>query len=184
MQKNFLSISKERMKDILTTDKEKEKIYQEEANCEKAYTVEDIIKICKDLNESIKENKNVKLDIRALQNKVENLDRKIKNATIYIDEIEKHKKSIFSFWKFANKDEVKTLEEGFPDEAKQENLKKTFNYYDDIDKLASVVDKKQREQLDEKELNATFAANFVLNGINILSKEKTLESDDETIEKI
>lgn len=178
------SISKERMKDILSHDKE-EKIYDNSADVNRLYTVEDMINICKELNETIRENKNIKLDMKAIKNKIENLDRKIKNATQYIEEIEKHKKSIFEFWKFANKDEVKALEVGEEEaDKKQENLKRTFNYEDDILALASNVDQKQRERLTARELDATFAANFVLDGINILSKEKVLKEDEEKIKKL
>lgn len=178
-------INKDRMKDILSHDKVKEEVHDNNADINKMYTVEDLIKICKELHNSMKENKNVKLDIKALKNKVENLDRKIKNATLYIDEIEKHKKSIFEFWKFANKDEVKVLDEGLQEEKNSNiNLKRTFSYEDDIDSLASNVDSKQRERLSHNEFDATFAANFVLDGINIVSKDKILKEDEEKIKKI
>ena len=121
----------------------------------------------------------MKLDIKALNNKVENLERKIKNATLYINEIEKHKKSIFEFWKFANKDEVKVLEEGNNEEEKNAlNLKRTFNYEDDIENLSNNVDSNQRKKLSHEELDATFAANFVLDGINIVSKDKIVKEDE------
>lgn len=177
-----IAISKDRMKDILSTDKTEEKLYDAEAEANKLYTVEDIIKICKELNETIRENKNIKLDIKAIKIKVENLDRKIKNATQYLEEIEKHKKSIFEFWKFANKDEVKSLEEGSSEaEGTTGRLKKTFNYEDDIEDLANSVDKEQRSKLTGQEMDATFAANFVLDGINILSKDQILKEDEEKI---
>lgn len=177
-----LAISKDRMKDILSTDKTEEKLYDAEAEANKLYTVEDLIKICKELNETIRENKNIKLDIKAIKIKVENLDRKIKNATQYLEEIEKHKKSIFEFWKFANKDEVKSLEEGLSEEkGTTGRLKKTFNYEDDIEDLANSVDKEQRSKLTGKEMDATFAANFVLDGINILSKDQIVKEDEEKI---
>ena len=172
--------NKKRMKEILSKDKDEEKIYEDDyEDKNKLYTVEDIIKICKDLNESIK------VDIKDLNNKIENLDRKIKNATQYIDEIEEHKKSIFEFWKFANKDEVKSLEEGeIANEKKTENLKKTFNYEDDITTLANKVDKEQREKLTHREMDAAYAADFVLDGVNILGKKKILKKDEEKINQL
>lgn len=181
------NLNKKRLKEILDKDKDKEKLYQndEEDDISKLYTVEDIIKICKELNENIKENKNIKLDIQALNNKVANLDRKIKNATQYIEEIEKHKKSIFEFWKFANKDEDKALEEGETEEEKaKENLKRTFNYEDDIDTLANEVDKKQRELLTHNEMDAIFAGNFVIDGVNLISKKKPTKADESKIKKM
>ena len=183
-ENNNKEVNKERLKEVLNKDKKEEKPYDDiEEN--KKYTVEDIIKICKQLNENIRENKNVKMDIKALKTRVENLDRKIKNATKYLDEIDSHKKSIFAFWKFANKDEVKALEMGNEDEESSgDKLKKTFDYEEDIDDLANIVDKSQRENLTEKELNAAFAAKFVLDGINIVSKKKVLKKDEATIKKL
>ena len=49
------------------------------------------------------------MDNSALELKNVNLERKIKNANIYLNEIELHKKSIFEFWKFTNKDELPSL---------------------------------------------------------------------------
>lgn len=178
-------MNKDRMKDILSHDKIKEEVHDNRLDLDKQYTVEDLLNICKELHDSIRENKNVKLDIKALNNKVENLERKIKNATLYIDEIEKHKKSIFEFWKFANKDEVKVLEEGNNEEEKNAlNLKRTFNYEDDIENLSNNVDLSQRKKLSHEELDATFAANFVLDGINIVSKDRIIKEDEEKIKSL
>ena len=52
------------------------------------------------------------MDINAIKLKNVNLLKKIENATAYIEEIDRHKKSIFEFWKYSNKDEVQALEEG------------------------------------------------------------------------
>ena len=178
------TIDKNRVKDILSKDKTEEKLYKDIEE-DKKYTVEDIIKICKQLNENLSENKNINMDIRALKTKVENLDRKIKNATKYLEEIDSHKKSIFAFWKFANKDEIKSLDAGNDTiNNEKEKLKKTFDYEEDIDDLANIVDKNQRGKLSERELNATFAANFVLDGINLVSKNRMLKKDEESIKKL
>lgn len=63
--------------------------------------------------------KNLKLDQKALELKKVNLERKIKNANIYLNEIDLHKKSIFEFWKFTNKDELPSLNEGEKEENKE-----------------------------------------------------------------
>lgn len=182
-QVNF--VNKDRMKDILNHDKEENKHYTEEEIQSKNYTVEDIIRIGKELDENKKNNKNAQLDMKALQNKIENLDKKIKNATEYLEEIDNHKKSIFEFWKYANKDESKMLAEAAEEEKiKKEKLKKTFDYEEDIEDLASQIDTKQRENLSHKELDAVFASNFVLDGINIVSKNKLLKSDEEKISNL
>ena len=170
-----------RMKDILEHDKEESTHYNEEIY-DKKYTVEDIIKIGSQLNENSKENKNAKLDLAAIKNKVENLEKKLKNATEYLDEIESHKKSIFEFWKYANKDESKMLAEGEKEEeTEKQPIKKTFDYEEDIEDFASQIDTKQRENLSEQELDALFASNFVLDGINIVSKNRLLKKDQEKI---
>lgn len=182
---NSNTASKDRLKDILNQDKEEFKHYTEEEIKSKNYTVEDIIKIGKELEDNRKENKNIQLDIKALQNKIENLDRKIKNAAEYLAEIDNHKKSIFEFWKYANKDESKMLSEGTEEEVVQkEKLKKTFDYEEDIEVFASDIDIRQREKLTHQELDAVFASNFVLDGINIVSKSKLLESDEEKISNL
>ena len=76
---------------------------------------------------------------------------------------------------FANKDEIKSLEVGSTEEKEEgEKLKKTFDYEEDIEDLANLVDKKQRELLTERELNAAFAAKFVLDGINVELEHGTI----------
>lgn len=179
---NINNMSKERIKDILSQDKETSTHYNNDEIESRKYTVEDIIKIGKELANNRKENKNEALDLKALKNKLENLNKKIKNATEYLEEIDKHKKSIFEFWKYANKDESKMLVEGIEEkEENLKNLKKTFDYEDDIDVLASKIDTKQREILTHKEQDALFASNFVLDGINIVSKKQMLKQDEEKI---
>ena len=42
----------------------------------------------------------------------------------YIDEINKHKKSIFEFWKYSNKDAVASLDEGEEEEFNVKKLEK------------------------------------------------------------
>ena len=180
------SANKERLKEILEQDKEVNIHYNDEEMETKKYTVEDIIKIGKELEDNRKENKNLKLDLKSLQNKVENLEKKIKNATEFLEEIDKHKKSIFEFWKYANKDESKMLQEGeMQEEVNGKNmLKKTFDYEEDIESLANKIDTQQREKLTHKAQDALFASNFVLDGINIVSKTKLLKSDEEKLSNL
>ena len=180
------SANKERLKEILEQDKEVNIHYNDEEMETKKYTVEDIIKIGKELEDNRKENKNLKLDLKSLQNKVENLEKKIKNATEFLEEIDKHKKSIFEFWKYANKDESKMLQEGeTQEEVNGKNmLKKTFDYEEDIESLANKIDTQQREKLTHKAQDALFASNFVLDGINIVSKTKLLKSDEEKLSNL
>ena len=176
------SMDKDRLKQMLSEDKNRYSDVSELSA--KPYTVEDIVKICKELKESINANEDAKLDKKAMTLKNENLDRKIKNATQYIEEIDKHRKSIFEFWKFANKDEVKALAEGEGEETERKRIAKTFDFEKDMEKLANDMDRKQRERLNEVERNAVFASSFVLDGINLASKEKLLKEDKDKISSI
>lgn len=180
------SANKERLKEILEQDKEESTHYNDEEIDTRKYTVEDIIKIGKELEDNRKENKNSKLDFKALKNRVENLDKKIKNATEFLNEIDKHKKSIFEFWRYANKDESKMLQEGEEQEevSNKSTLKKTFDYEEDIENFASKIDNEQREKLTHQGQDALFASNFVLDGINIVSKTKLLKADEEKISNL
>ncbi len=179
--------SKNRMKEILKQDKEGCSHYNKEELENKNYTVEDIIKIGNELADNKRENKNAHLDLDALKNKIQSMDRKIQNAEQYLGEIDKHRKSIFDFWKYANKDESKMLVEGNTEtetEDKSRILQKTFDYETDIDDLASYLDSKQREKLSHNQLDAMFAANSVLDGINLVSKNELSKDDTETLEKL
>lgn len=152
----------------------------------KLYTIEDLIKVGKALEKKEKEAKNKKMDIKALEIKKANLENKIKNATLYINEIESHKKSIFDFWKYTNKDEVSLLQEA-EEEEKTENhvkIKKSFSYEDDLEELGEKMDKKQRKALSQKETDAAFAIYQDIETFNLLSKAKLLKKDEKQIQEI
>ena len=70
------------------------------------YTIENLIDITKILDRITNQVRNMNLDIKALESSIERLTSKIDNAKRYIEEIEEHKKSIFEFWHFVNKDSV------------------------------------------------------------------------------
>lgn len=67
------------------------------------------------------------------------------------------------------------------EETTSTGLRKTFDYEEDIENFASKIDSQQREKLTHKEQDALFASNFVLDGINIVSKEKLLKADETKI---
>ena len=73
------------------------------------YSIEDLITIYSIFERGEKYCKNLSLDIKAMEAKLKNYEAKVKNASLYISEIDKHKKSIFEFWKFSNKDEKNYL---------------------------------------------------------------------------
>ena len=152
----------------------------------KYYTIEDLVTIYSLLEKGERNYKNLNQDLKALRLKFENIVSKVKNANLYIEEIDKHKKSIFDFWKFSNKDEKLSLEMGNETE-KDENkkvLKKSFDYEADHEDLGSKVDTIQRKKLSKEEMDGLFVAKtevlYLLNMLreNDLNKralENTLE---------
>ena len=176
-KENIEYIESENKKDIISI--EKLSIEKKEQ-----YTIEDLLKICNILEEKEKKYKNMQMDIKALENKKNNIDRKIKNATLYINEIESHKKSIFDFWKFTNKDEVKLLTMDEEDIVNKKSVKKTFIYEDDIKEFAEKIDKIQRNLFSKKECDAIFAIKNDIETFNIVRKNKQLKKDDKIVEKI
>lgn len=136
----------------------------------KYYTIEDLIKLCIELERIQEKMKNTALDIKALEEKIESISNKIKNATLYLDQIEEHKKSIFEFWKFANKDEAVGLNPGTEtvEEIQEEHkLKRAFHYEEDFGDIGIEADKKQRVDLNSVQCDALFLATTnVLSDIN------------------
>ena len=142
------------------------------------YTLEDLIGLCTRLNNKNEENKNKQLDIKALELKITNLSKKIENAELYIKEIEKHKKSIFEFWKFTNKDELPSLQEGdIEEESHKEKIEKYFDYEEDIEDFGKKADELQRRKLSKNETDAVFAVKQAMNSI------KALDSDSEDLKQ-
>lgn len=140
------------------------------------YTIDDIVKIYKELDIIKNYVKNLELDTNALINKIENMEKKIKNATAYIEEIDKHEKSIFEFWKFANKDESLMLNEGTMEENKSINkIEKVYNYEEDIEEIGNIVDKAQRK-LTEQEKDALYIGTTdLIEVLNNLDNEDILK---------
>ena len=144
------------------------------------YTIEDLIKVCIELDRIEGKVKNDEADIKALEEKIKSLDNKIKNAKMYIQKIEEHKKSIFEFWKFANKDEAIGLNAG-QDEEKIEKeivLQRTFNFDEDFEDLGMLADKIQREKLNKEECDSLFIAlTDILDDINKIKQEKKINEE-------
>lgn len=132
-----------------------------EENEREFYTIEDLVTLYHKLEKELTYVKNMKSDIRALELKVKNMDKKIENATQYIAEIENHKKSIFEFWKFVNKDEILAMEEGSlqANETKQHALRKVFDYESDMQDLGVQMDTEQRKSIPKEAQDSLFLAN-------------------------
>ena len=142
----------------------KEKFKLEERN----YTIFELEQSFKELEEIDEKNNNLIMDINALKLKNKNLKKKIENATNYIDEINKHKKSIFEFWKYSNKDAVATLDEGEEEEINIKKIEKTFNFEDEFEEFGIEADKTQRNKYTDDELDSAYIASTNL--IKLLSR--------------
>ena len=155
--------------------KEEEPIY----DTKEYYTIEDLIGITKILDRVITEIRNISADIKAKEESIDRLSKRIQNAKRYIDEIEEHKKSIFEFWNFVNKDNALALNEGETVEVKHQQLEKTFDYEEDLEDLGKKIDKKNREMFSKEELDSMFIAGTeVLEDINYLRNSERDNFDD------
>lgn len=157
--------------------KEKKKI-----PIKKVYTLEELIENYKELEKLETEMKNLLMDVNALKLKNKNMEKKIQNAAKFIEEIDSHKKSIFEFWKYSNKDEMAVLPEGELEEVNViKRIEKTFDYEEDFEELGKKLDRMQRKNLSKEEIDATFIAST--NVVGILNKIKTNDIMPEDIEK-
>lgn len=148
----------------------------------KIYTLEELIKSYKELEELENQMKNLLMDINALKLKTKNLAKKIENASKYIEEIDSHKKSIFEFWKYSNKDEMDVLPEGEQEEVNIiKRIEKTFNYEDDLEEFGKKLDKIQRKNLTKEDTDSVYIA--TTNLVEVLNKIKTNNILPEEIEK-
>jgi len=102
------------------------------------YNIQDLIKICIEKDRINLKITNAKVQITKAEDNIKALDAKIQNATLFINTIEEHKKSIFEFWKFSNKDLPLALNNGIEKENEPEEIKiveDTYIYACSVDKL-------------------------------------------------
>ena len=142
-----------------------------------SYTIKELINISMEMNGVESKARDLRADIRELQLKKENLARKIKNASEYIAEIEEHKKSIFEFWKFTNKDALPALETGNINKGKdiKNKILGTFDLEQDLEILGTKVDSIQRQKLTRNEMDIIYAAQFCIDAINYPENNEVLE---------
>ncbi len=144
------------------------------------YNLSDLVKLCLSNKKINDELKNIKSDIFAMKNKKSTLEKRVKNAKKYLDEIEKHKKSIFEFWKFAKKDEDPALNEG-EEVVTEKKLSVDFNVQEDMPEFSASADSMQKQKLSIDECNSIFVCKYVLDSINAVRNgkniKKTLERD-------
>ena len=191
--KYFFSSTKKSKKIKEKKEKNKEQstakktIHEERQAEDRNYTLDELIMSFKDLEIAENSMKNIVQDINAIKLKNKNLSKKIENATLYINEINKHKKSIFEFWKYSNKDEVAALEEGEEEEVNVSKIERIFNYEEDFEKFGEKVDKNQRLKFTDLELDSSFIASTeLISAINDIYNKKYVELQDyaKILEKI
>ena len=138
------------------------------------YTIEELMELYKDYEQNENELKNILMDVNALKLKNKNMAKKIENATSFIEEIDNHKRSIFEFWKYSNKDEVSALAEGEQEEVTIiKKVTKVFDYVEDLDKFGITMDKIERKVLTKSEKDSIYLT--TTNLLPILNKIKNNE---------
>lgn len=160
----------------------KEKI--KKADVKDFYTIEELIETYKKYEVHETELKNILMDINALKLKNKNMKKKIENASQFIDEIDKHKKSIFEFWKYSNKDEVAALSEGekeISENTNQIKISRVFDYEEDIEKFGNAMDKQIRENLNQDEKDDVFIS--ICENISMLNAMRNKEDAKESIKE-
>ena len=166
-QKNKENI-KEEKQNKQEIEIEKEKI---EENLKVQYTLEELIQKGKETEEKETNLRNTKMDINALKLKNRNLVKKIENATAFINEIDSHKRSIFEFWKYSNKDEVQALEEGEEEPISVKPHSKVFDYEEDMEEFGETMDEIQRKIFSKEELDAFYLT--TTNQLEVMNRLKT-----------
>jgi len=116
--------------DALKEDNEIEKIISKAIIEDKeVYNIDDLIKICIELDRINLKIENSKTDINTLKDRIKILTVKIENATLFLQTIDEHKKSIFEFWKFSNRDLPLGLNSGFEIKEEIENIEEPKEMY-------------------------------------------------------
>ena len=146
------------------------------------YNIEELLELYKEINEKETDLKNIIMDINSLKLKNKNMQKKIENATAYIAEIDSHKKSIFEFWKYSNKDEMSSLPEGEEEEINVvKKITKVFDYEEDIEKFGKIMDRMQRKNLNKDETDSLYiTATDLLTLINKIKLNDFTPKDIET----
>jgi len=155
------------MESVIQNDKKEINFGKGEEN----HTLEELLNKYKEYAEKETELQNLIKDINSLILKNKNMIKKIENAIKYIEEIDKHKKSIFEFWKYSNKDEILELEEGEKEEINVKKISTIFNYEDDKENFGQALDSIQRKKLTNEELDSIFMT--TTKELDMINKIKT-----------
>ncbi len=138
------------------------------------YTIEELVELYKEYEVKETELKNILMDVNALKLKNKNMAKKIENATNFIQEIDNHKRSIFEFWKYSNKDEVASLAEGEEEEVNiLKKVTKVFDYHQDLENFGNTMDQVERKALTKSETDSIYLT--TTNIFPLLNKVKNNE---------
>ncbi len=173
IKENIPEKSKEETKkeEIKNNNYEKEeKLLKKKSN----YTIEELVELYKEYESKETELKNTIMDVNAIKLKNKNMAKKIENATNFIQEIDNHKKSIFEFWKYSNKDEVASLAEGEEEEVNIiKKVTRVFDYNEDLENFGNTMDQVQRRTLTKEETDSVYLTTTSL--LPLLNKVKNNE---------
>lgn len=165
--------------EIIEKRENNQPVKEEKIEISKLFTISDLVKTTLETKKVQNEEKALKSDIKAYQIKEENMIHKIENAQVYLNEIEQHKKSLFEFWKYTNKDNLDALQQG-KTEGNEEKKSPVFVYEDDIEEFSQKIDAYQRKKLSNEECNAIFLAKYLMPAINsVVTKSDTYIIDEE-----
>ena len=153
---------------------EEKKNKKKEIQKKDKYTIEELIQLYKEYQLNETELKNILMDVNALKLKNKNMAKKIENATNFIQEIDNHKRSIFEFWKYSNKDEVASLAEGEEEEVNIiKKVTKVFDYREDLENFGNTMDQVERKALTKSETDSIYLT--TTNIFPLLNKVKNNE---------
>ena len=181
-KKSKIKQAPENVKDISESQEDENQELPKRKRKKSNHTIEELIELYRTINLKENELKNILMDLNSLKLKNKNMTKKIENATAFIEEIDNHKKSIFEFWKYSNKDEMATLPEGEQEEVNIiKKIEKTFDYEEDIEKFGKTMDKMQRKLLSKEETDSTYITTTgLLELVNKIKINDFLPKDIET----
>ena len=176
MKDNVLEEKEESIAEKSTskTEKEEPKKAKKTSTKKENYTIEELIELYKAYELDETELKNILMDVNALKLKNKNMQKKIENAANFIQEIDNHKRSIFEFWKYSNKDEVASLAEGEEEEVNIiKKVTKVFDYHQDLEDFGNTMDQVERKALTKSETDSIYLT--TTNILPLLNKVKNNE---------
>lgn len=174
---------KEEIEEVENKEETKEpKPIQGYTDDKKYHTIDDLVTVQALYEKSERYVKDLTQDIKAMKLRIVNTKKKIENATLYIQEIDQHKKSLFDFWKFANKDELLELDTG--DEIYEgdvQKIKKKFDFEYDFEDFGIAYDKLERTKFSKQELDSIYVAST--NVLSIINMLKNGDMDKDVLEE-